>query len=126
VRVFPGGVGGLFPRPGLEPGDASFPLDGVGVEAGGCERGVNGGGSALVTGAGVGGGIVGLTVFAGSAVEVNRLPVCSESGSSLDVGAGEIVSFAGGPPITALSTSTNPTPVSARRASSRPFRRGLR
>jgi hypothetical protein len=69
-----------------------------------------------VSGADVGGGDVGLTVFTGSV----------ESGwcaSSLDLGAGKVVSFAGGAPITELSTSTNPRMASTGSATTRPFRR---
>ena len=119
VRIFPGGVAGLFPRPDFGPEglcDASLPPDDVRVEKGGCGSDVDGGGSASVSGADVGGRGVGLTVFTGSV----------ESGwcaSSLDLGAGKVVSFAGGAPITELSTSTNPRMASTGSATTRPFRR---
>jgi len=118
VRIFPGGVAGLFPRPDFGPAglcDASVPPDDVRVEKGGCGSDVDGGGSASVSGADVGGRGVGLTVFTGSV----------ESGwcaCSLDLGAGKVVSFAGGAPITVLSTSTNPRMATTGSATTRPFR----
>jgi hypothetical protein len=74
VRFFPGGVAGLFPCPdfgseGL--GDASVPPDDVGVETGGCGRGVDRGRSALVLCADGAGEGVGLMVFTGSVDEAN-------------------------------------------------------
>ena len=107
----------MFPRPGFGP-------EGLG-DASACGSDVDRGRSTSVSGADVAGGGVGLTVFTGAVGEVNRLSVCPESGwnaSSLELGAGKVVSFAGGAPITVLSTNTNPRMASAGSATSRPFR----
>ena len=72
MRILPGGVAGLFPRPDFGP-------EGV-CDAFVCGSGVDGGGSASVSGADVAGGGVGLTVFTGSVGEVNRSSACPESG----------------------------------------------
>jgi hypothetical protein len=108
----------LFPRPGFGPEeglcDAAVPLDDVGVETGDCGNDVDGGGPASVSGAdGVGRG-VGLTAFTG-AVESDW------SASLVDLGAGKVESSAGGAPIIAFSTSTNPEMASTGSATSRPF-----
>lgn len=72
MRIFPGGVAGLFPRSDLGPEGL---CDGVA-----CGSGVDGGRSASGSGVDVAGGRVGLAVFAGFAGEVNRLSACPKSG----------------------------------------------
>jgi hypothetical protein len=108
----------LFPRPGFGP-------EGM-CDASVCGSDADRGRPASVSGADVAGGGVGLTVFTGGVGDVDRLSVVPESGwsaSSLELGAGIVVSFAGGAPITVLSTNTNPRMASAGSTTSRPFRR---